>query len=56
MRVNLRVPYDERREAKMLGAKWDPTRKTWYVENLPSLEPFLRWMPAHLTQSHKARA
>lgn len=53
MRVNLKVPYEERGEVKKLGARWDAGRKTWYVENAERLEPFLRWIPKHLTAPHK---
>lgn len=48
MRVNLKVPYEERGQVKKLGARWDPVRKTWYVENVERLEPFTRWIPVHL--------
>ena len=50
MRVNLQVPYSEKDLARRRGAYWDKARKTWYVENLDDLGPFLRWMPAHLTK------
>ncbi len=30
-RIYLRVPYEEKEEAKQLGARWDPDRKQWYV-------------------------
>ena len=52
MRVNLKVPYSENPQAKRLGARWDPARKVWYVENVEKLDPFLRWMPKHLTRAH----
>lgn len=48
MRVNLNVPFSEKGAAKRSGAKWDPGRRTWYVENKEDLRPFLRWMPKHL--------
>lgn len=44
MRTNLAVPYAEKDEAKALGARWDPTRKCWYVQNVADLAPFERWM------------
>lgn len=49
MRVDLQVPFRDKDEARKLGAKWDAAKGVWYVENLEKLEPFLRWMPAHLT-------
>ncbi|WP_370466612.1 DUF5710 domain-containing protein [Comamonas thiooxydans] len=45
MRVNLVAPYSEKEEVKALGARWDPTLKTWYVENVENLELFQRWLP-----------
>ena len=32
MRLNLKVPYAEKDQAKKLGARWDAGRKLWYVE------------------------
>jgi len=53
MRINLIVPYSERELAKKKGAKWDPARKTWYIENLEehNLRMFLQWAP----EKRKAR-
>lgn len=50
MRLNLDVPPIENREAKAAGAWWDPTARTWYVDKVPSLAPFQRWLRkgAHL--------
>ena len=53
MRINLRVPYEEKEQARRLGAKWDTARRIWYVENMERLEAFLRWMPDYLTEPHK---
>lgn len=46
MRVNLKVPFAEKDEAKKLGARWDAARKLWYIENKTDLAPFLKWSPA----------
>ena len=45
MRTNLKVPYEEKDDAKKLGARWDAARKTWYVENVENIAKFMRWMP-----------
>jgi len=45
MRTNLKVPYEEKDDAKKLGARWDAARKTWYVENVENIAQFMRWMP-----------
>jgi hypothetical protein len=44
MRINLSTRYEERFEAKSLGAKWDPARKTWYIVDIEDLTPFMRWI------------
>lgn len=48
MRVNLKVPYEEKDEAKRKGAHWDGARKTWFVTNVENLKQFSKWIPAHL--------
>ena len=45
MKVFLKVPYDERREAKALGAHWDPSEKRWYVLSRPEFIACKRWWP-----------
>ncbi|GAB3256874.1 DUF5710 domain-containing protein [Chitinimonas naiadis] len=45
MRTNLVVPFAEKDKAKKLGARWDPARKVWYVENVADLGAFAEWMP-----------
>lgn len=54
MRVNLQVPYEDKDEVKRLGARWDAARKTWFVQGIEDLRPFLRWIPKRLTKPHKA--
>lgn len=55
MRVDLKVPYKQKEQAKGLGARWDPARQVWYVENRDDLSPFLKWMAPHLTKAHKPK-
>ncbi|WP_407278957.1 DUF5710 domain-containing protein [Aromatoleum evansii] len=45
MRLNLKVPFAEKDQAKKLGARWDAGRKIWYVEGKDDLAPFARWSP-----------
>ncbi|MCW3476236.1 zincin-like metallopeptidase domain-containing protein [Limobrevibacterium gyesilva] len=45
-RTYLAVPYDEKDDAKALGAKWDPQAKAWYVPAGVDLEAFSPWLPA----------
>jgi Domain of unknown function (DUF5710) len=53
MRINLDVKFKEKDKARRLGARWDPARNCWYVEDHEDLEPFLRWMPHHLRMPHE---
>lgn len=45
-RTYLAVPYDEKDDAKALGAKWDRWAKAWYVPAGVDLEAFAPWLPA----------
>ena len=31
-KIYLNVPYDEKDEAKQMGAKWDKSKKRWYIQ------------------------
>lgn len=44
--VFLTVPYAEKDAAKALGARWNPTRRRWYVADGVSTEPFAKWIDA----------
>lgn len=46
MRMNLKVPFAEKDQAKKLGARWDAARKIWYVEAKADLSPFAKWSPS----------
>lgn len=41
----LDVPYAEKDGAKALGARWNPTRRRWYVPDGVAIEPFEKWLP-----------
>jgi hypothetical protein len=45
MRLNLKVPFAEKDQAKKLGARWDAARKIWYVEAKEDMSTFSRWSP-----------
>ncbi len=56
MRVNLEVSFEEKDEAKSLGAQWDPARKTWYLRDVEDLTPFMRWItPTRLTMAAECK-
>lgn len=42
-RLYLNVPYSEKDEAKSLGARWNPERKEWYVDNSKIYHLFEKW-------------
>lgn len=44
-RIDLKVPYQEKDEAKALGAKWDNVNKLWYILGGESIERFNKWIP-----------
>lgn len=45
MRINLVTPFAEKDAVKALGARWDATKKLWYIVDVADLTPFLRWIP-----------
>ncbi len=49
MRTNLQVPFAEKDQAKALGARWDPVKRVWYVQNASDLSAFSRWLPQDAT-------
>lgn len=42
--VRFYVPFDERDDAKRLGARWDKEMRRWYVKAGTDLRPFERWI------------
>jgi hypothetical protein len=45
-RVYPQVPYSEKDLAKQEKARWDPTRKLWYIDpTLTSRDRVARWLP-----------
>lgn len=54
MRVNLNVPYSEKEEAKLLGARWDAKKKVWFVVDVDDLQVFSRWFVYWNKEANKA--
>ncbi len=44
----LDVPYKEKDDAKVLGARWDVQARKWYIPAGTDLAPFHRWLPSEL--------
>ncbi|MFN8390743.1 MAG: DUF5710 domain-containing protein [Bdellovibrionota bacterium] len=42
--VLLKVPFDEKDDAKKLGARWDPDFRQWFVPQGMDTKPFRRWL------------
>lgn len=40
------VSFEEKDIVKSLGAKWNPVKKKWYIEDPEDLKPFLNWLPS----------
>lgn len=43
-KVYLNVPFEEKDEAKKMGARWDNDKKKWYVLSTADLENFKKWI------------
>jgi len=39
------TPFAEKEAVKALGARWDGSKKLWYIVDVTDLTPFLRWIP-----------
>jgi exodeoxyribonuclease VII large subunit len=44
-RIDLRVPYAEKDQAKVHGAQWDSENRTWYAPPGTDLQNLKRWLP-----------
>jgi hypothetical protein len=42
-REYISVPFEEKDDAKRLGARWDPGAQSWYIPVGVDAEPFARW-------------
>lgn len=49
-KVFLNVPFAEKDQAKALGARWDATRKKWYVPHGGDAKLLAAWWPDGLKQ------
>jgi len=41
--INLKVPFNEKDQAKALGARWNAELKQWYVPHGIDSAPFAKW-------------
>ena len=42
--INLKVPFNEKDQAKSLGARWNAEAKLWYVPQGVDAVPFEKWV------------
>lgn len=54
MRHDLKVPFADKDAAKKLGARWDASRKIWYVADNVDIARFTKWSPTLLDASSSA--
>ena len=50
--MNLKVPFNEKDQAKSLGARWNAEAKLWYVPQGVEATPFEKWV---ITASNSAQ-
>ena len=50
-KIWIAVPYPQKDEAKVLGARWDRQEQSWYVPAGVDPAPFARWTPATAPQA-----
>lgn len=53
--INLKVPFNEKDQAKALGARWNAEFKNWYVPQGVDSAPFAKWF-TDLATSAPAKA
>lgn len=51
----LQVPFRDKDSAKVLGARWDPALRQWYVPAGRELAPFAAWLPVGLVDASPPR-
>lgn len=49
MRYDLNVKYEDKDKVKTLGARWDLSKKVWYVVDPKNLGVFDQWKPSAKT-------
>ncbi|MDR2549078.1 MAG: DUF5710 domain-containing protein [Desulfobulbus sp.] len=43
-RIDIKVPFAEKEEAKEAGMRWDAIKRTWFAPPGADIAVFLRWM------------
>lgn len=53
-RIDLKVPFLEKDEAKKLGARWDLQKRVWYVPEGEDPSLFCKWLSKELSANKKS--
>jgi len=54
--INLKVPFNEKDQAKSLGARWNAEAKLWYVPQGVDVAPFEKWVTSATNAAPKQAA
>lgn len=54
-RIYLKVPYREKEEASLLGARWSSEMKAWYISRDDNPQPFEKWLPSEPEETLEER-
>lgn len=57
--ISLKVPFNEKDQAKALGARWNAESKHWYIPQGVDVAPFEKWLtnsPSPIKANTKAVA
>ena len=49
--INLKVPFNEKDQAKSLGARWNAETKLWYAPQGVDAAPFEKWVSSALNSA-----
>jgi len=55
-REYIAVPYEQKDDARRLGARWDAAARSWYIPGGVASEPFARWQDTSRTTAENGAA
>lgn len=56
LKIFLNCPFEDKDEAKSLGARWDSDEKKWYITDEMDGQPFVQWLETSDPAPKKAAA
>lgn len=54
-KIYLNVPFEEKDQAKAMGAWWDPQNKKWYLKDRSKISSFTKWIAKEDTQNNSGK-